>query len=72
MEERPRFDPCIQSQYRMDFELFAQIFPQLLPWPVHEIFVIRCFRVSISSKICVLNLMSIPHSSLWILMRREF
>uniref|UniRef100_A0A914YAC8 TBC1 domain family member 9 n=1 Tax=Panagrolaimus superbus TaxID=310955 RepID=A0A914YAC8_9BILA len=45
MEERPRFDPCNQSPYRMDFELFAQIFPNLLPWPVHEIFVIRCFRL---------------------------
>lgn len=51
MEERPRFDPCVQSQYRLDFELFDQIFPRLLPWKINQMFCIRAFRVSLTADI---------------------
>lgn len=34
------------SQYRLDYELFSHVFPQLLPWSCNELFVLRVFRVS--------------------------
>lgn len=54
-EEHPPNDPNEQMQalpqsqnFNIDFKLFSQIFPGLLPWDVTEIFVIRAFRVSLN------------------------
>ncbi|TMS38279.1 hypothetical protein L596_005040 [Steinernema carpocapsae] len=45
-EEKPRFDSCVQSQYRLDYDLFKKIFPGLLPWKnISEVFIIRVFRL---------------------------
>ncbi|CAJ0574597.1 unnamed protein product, partial [Mesorhabditis spiculigera] len=33
------------SQYRVDFELFEQIIPRMLPWTVHHILIVRLFRL---------------------------
>lgn len=44
--ERPRHQyPYVQSQYRLDFELFAQILAQYLPWRPADIFFVRAFRL---------------------------
>jgi len=40
-----RGDSSLQSQYKLDFELFAQLFPRLLPWQASEVLTVRAFRV---------------------------
>lgn len=44
--ERRVSDACASSPYRVDFDLFSQIFPSVLPWQCSELFTIRAFRVS--------------------------
>jgi hypothetical protein len=47
--ERASVDPCAQSQYRLDYELFAALFTALCPWLTEanaETMCVRCFRVS--------------------------
>ncbi|KAK0398663.1 hypothetical protein QR680_002700 [Steinernema hermaphroditum] len=45
-EEKPRLDACVQSQYRLDYDLFKKIFPGLLPWKnLSDVFIIRVFRL---------------------------
>lgn len=52
-DERPRrvSDACSASPYRIDFELFSQVFPTVLPWQCSELLTIRAFRVSLLSSL---------------------
>lgn len=43
--ERRMSDTCSSSSYRIDFDMFSQIFPSVLPWQCSELFTIRAFRV---------------------------
>lgn len=43
-----------KGQYRIDFDIFSKIVPQLLSWPCSKVFLQRAFRVS-TIKVIVLQ-----------------
>lgn len=44
-ENRTRPTSDASSPYRIDFDLFSNVFPSILPWQCSKIFTIRAFRV---------------------------